>query len=144
MAGDVRALALVAVVAAGCTVELRATTDAAPCAPSPRFFVADVWLPYVDANQCATAGCHAFDGGHGYLRFRAPGNAPDPTTPLSACPAAWRDNYLAATQLVRCDDPLKSRLLTVPEGKADPHPPGVAVMDPGAAELLFSEWVSAP
>ncbi len=137
-------LAALVCLAVGCTVPLGERPDAAPCAPSTSFFVSDFWLGYLDANQCATSDCHAFEGGHGYLRFRAPGNMPDPSAAIADWPAAWRDNYEQAVQLVRCDDPLKSRLLTVPEGKADPHPPGVSVTSPPVAEELFQQWIAAP
>jgi hypothetical protein len=127
---------------AGCVVSPGATSDAAPCAPSPDYFVATVRLDYLDANQCASSGCHAFDDGHGYLRFQPFGDAPPPGTPLASWPSSWRDDYLAAIQLVRCDDALASRLLTVPEGIADPHPPGDSVGDHPGAELIFRTWVS--
>lgn len=141
-----RAVALAAfALAAGCTVPLGSTPDAAPCAPSPAFFASDVWLRYLDANQCATSSCHAFDGGHGYLRFRPPGDPPAPSARLADWPAAWRDNYYAATQLVRCERPLESRLLAVPDGKADPHPAeDFSLVSAGDAEALFQEWVSLP
>ncbi len=136
----------VAGLALGCQVDAGTVPDAAPCRPSPSYFVTDVWLRYLDANQCATPACHGFDGGHGYLRFRPPGTPPDPAAPLDAWPAAWRMNYLAATQLVRCDDPLASRLLTVPEGGADPHPtsPADQVQNHADAEAIFHTWVATP
>ena len=135
---------LLLILAAGCTVPLGTTPDAAPCTPSTRFFVSDFWLGYVDANQCATSDCHAFDTGHGYLRYRAPGNMPDATSPIGDWPQAWRDNYYQSIQLLNCDQPLQSRLLTVPEGKADQHPPGISVTSDVVAEELFQEWIAAP
>jgi hypothetical protein len=138
-----RVVALV-LLGAGCRVELGAVPDAGPCAPSPRYFVSDFWLRYVDANQCATAGCHAQSGGHGYLRYAPPGNAPAATDPFDTWPAAWRANYFESVQLVRCDDPTASRLLTVPEGRADPHPPGDSIDDHAAAEQIFRDWIAAP
>jgi hypothetical protein len=137
-------LALAGLLLGACQVDLGQAPDAAPCAPSPDYFASDVWLRYVDANQCATRTCHAFDDGHGYLRFRPPGNPPAPGSVLSTWPDAWRANYYAAVQLVRCDDPLASRLLTVPEGKADPHRPGVTVEDQAGAEAIFQTWVTQP
>jgi hypothetical protein len=128
----------------GCSVPLGTAPDAAPCMPSTEFFVSDFWLGYVDANQCATSDCHAFEGGHGYLRYRAPGNMPDPKAAISDWPAAWRDNYYESIQLVRCDDALKSRLLTVPLGTSDPHPPGVSVTSEAVADDLFQRWIAAP
>jgi hypothetical protein len=132
--------------AAGCTVDLGAVPDAAPCHPSTSYFVDPLWPQYIDANQCATSACHAFADGHGYFRLRAPGTAPLATAPIDQWPDAWRDNYLASIQLFDCAAPLQSRLLTVPEGKADPHPPGVSV-PPSAqplAESLIQGWATAP
>jgi hypothetical protein len=129
---------------AGCQVSLTGTTDAAPCSPSTRYFASDLWLRYIDANQCATPACHSSTMGHGYLRFDPPGNAPVATTPLSSWPPAWQNNYVQAVQLVRCDQPQKSRLLTVPEGKADPHPPGDSVSEHALADQMFLDWISAP
>jgi hypothetical protein len=128
----------------GCSVPLGARPDAGPCTPSTAFFASDLWLGYLDANQCATSNCHAFDGGHGYLRYKPPGNMPDPMSPITDWPAAWRDNYYESIQLVRCDDPLKSRLLTVPEGKAEPHPPGGVIGWPPQDEDYFQRWIAAP
>ena len=127
----------------GCTVPLGTTPDAAPCRPSTRFFASDFWLGYIDANQCATSDCHAFDGGHGYLRYKPAGDMPDPLSPIDNWPEAWRYNYYQSIQLVRCDDPLKSRLLTVPEGKGDLHPPGMFGWPP-QEEALFQQWIAAP
>jgi hypothetical protein len=138
-----RAAAILAIVC-GCTVSVGDRPDAAPCTPSTEFFVSTMWLGYFDANQCATSNCHAENGGHGYLRFMPPGNMPDPKSPIASWPQAWRDNYYQTIQLVRCDDPLQSRLLTVPEGKADPHPPGVSVLMAPLAEDLFRQWIDAP
>jgi hypothetical protein len=143
-----RAIALAAAfgAGAGCTVDLGAVPDAAPCQPSTRYFVDPLWTQYFDANQCATSACHSFDDGHGYFRLHAPGTAPPAASPLDQWPEAWRDNYLAAIQLFDCASPLESRLLTVPEGKADPHPPGVSVPSSGQplAESLIQGWATAP
>jgi hypothetical protein len=135
---------LVCLLLAGCTVPLGNTPDAAPCAPSTRFFVSDVWPSYIEHNQCATSDCHAFSGGHGYLRYLPAGIAPDPLTTFSDWPSAWQANYHESVQLVRCDDPLQSRLLTVPEGKGDFHPQGDSVDAPAVAEQLFQDWINAP
>ena len=144
LSGHVKRAALLCLLAgAGCTVSVGATPDAAPCAPSTRFFVSDFWFGYIDPNQCATSSCHASDTGHGYLRFAPPGGFLDAATPFAGWPQAWRDNYYQSIQLVRCDAPTESRLLTVPEGRANPHPPGVSVMSPATAEQLFRDWVSA-
>ncbi len=127
-----------------CAVEPGAKPSAGACQPSPTYFAANVWLPYIDANQCATGPCHAQASGHGYLRYVPPGSPPSPGDAFSAWPTAWQLNYWASIQLVRCDQPDASRLLTVPEGKADPHPPGISVQDPGFANQLFIDWLASP
>ena len=137
-------LALLGFLLAGCTVSVGNSPDAGSCLPSTAYFASTFWLGYIDPNQCATSSCHAFDGGHGYLRFRPPGDIPQPGVAFADWPAAWQDNYYQSIQFMRCDQPLQSRLLTVPEGKADPHPPGPSVMTPSEAEQLFQDWVSAP
>jgi hypothetical protein len=127
----------------GCKIDLHIAPDASPCMPSTRYFVDTIWFDYISSYECATSGCHAFSGGHGYLRFHPPATSPDPADPFATWPAAWQENYLAAIQLVRCDLPLASRLLTVPEGKADPHPPGDVVMFQPFVDQMFLAWFSA-
>ena len=138
-----RRLAMLALMAcASCTVDAGAVPDAGACAASPDFFVSDVWPRYLEANRCSTRGCHDFADGHGYLRLRPPEAAPAPGTPLAAWPLGWRENYLSALQLVRCDQPLASRLLTVPEGQSNLHPPGPVVLDRATAASVIEDWVT--
>jgi hypothetical protein len=128
----------------GCQVDAGTVSDAAPCQPSTDVFISDVRLGYFDSNQCAQSGCHASDdSGHGYFRLQPFGTAPTLGTPLGSWPDPWRANYENAIQLVRCDDALQSRLLTVPEAKADPHPvdPADRVQDHVMAEGIFQKWV---
>jgi hypothetical protein len=132
------------VLVAGCKIDLHTAPDAAPCMPSTSYFVSSLYFDYISEYECATSGCHAFSGGHGYLRFQPPAKSPSATDPFDTWPAAWQANYLAAVQLVRCDMPLASRLLTVPEGKADPHPPGNVVTSQPLAEQMFQDWIAAP
>jgi hypothetical protein len=141
-----RAVVALGLLASGCSVDLGVTPDAGPCLASPDYFVSDVFPRYLDANRCgASRECHAFDGGRGYLRLRA-AEVPPPTpgTPPSAWPVGWRENYDSAVQLLRCDQPLASRLLLVPEGQDNLHPPGPVVQDRAAAAMLFDTWVSLP
>jgi hypothetical protein len=141
---SVRSTFLVALVAlAGCTLAPAPAPTDRPCQPGPEFFAQTIWPSYVDPNQCATSNCHDFATGHGYLRYRPPGALLAPGTPFSAWPSAWQDNYYASIQLFRCDSPTASRLLTVPEMMADPHPPGDSVMDHDTAALYFDEWATA-
>jgi hypothetical protein len=138
-----RRLAMLALMtSAACTVDAGAVPDAGACAASPDYFVSDVWPRYLEANRCSTSGCHAFGDGHGYLRLRPPETAPAPGTPLAAWPLGWRENYLSALQLVRCDAPLASRLLTVPEGQSNLHPPGPVVLDRATAASVIETWVT--
>jgi hypothetical protein len=138
-----RGLALLALLGCGaCTIDVGVAPDAGPCPASPDFFVSDVFPFYLQANQCNSAGCHAFEDGHGTLRLRTPGLAPVPGTPLEQWPFDWRENYLSALQLVRCDDPSQSRLLTVPEGQSNLHPPGPVVLDRASARMIITTWVT--
>lgn len=139
-----RRLAPIAVLAcAACTVDIGTRPDGGACATSPDVFVSEVWPRYLVPNQCANRGCHSFENGHGYLRLRMPEDPPPaPGTPLEQFPFAWRENYLSALQLVRCDDPPSSRLLTVPEGIGNLHPPGPVVLDRAAATMAVQRWVT--
>jgi hypothetical protein len=127
---------------AACTVDLGAVPDAGACPASPDFFVSDVYPRYLVPNQCGNSGCHAFNGGHGTLRLRPPETPPAQGTALVDFPTAWRENYLSALQLIRCDQPSLSRLLTVPEGQGNLHPPGPVVLDRNTAALVITRWAT--
>ena len=128
---------------AACTVGNGVLPDAGPCPAKPDYFVSDVWPRYLVANQCNNRGCHDFSDGHGYLRLRPPEDPPPAMgMPLETWPLAWRENYLSTLQLVRCDQPLASRLLTVPEGQSNLHPPGPVVLDRATAATVVETWVS--
>src|SRR5262249_53945817 len=131
-------------VLAGCTIDPGPVPDTAPCAPSPDFFVTDVWPRYLEVNGCPTAGCHDFSDGHGYLRLQPPEAAPAPGLAIAEWPSAWRNNYLPTTQLLRCDAPADSRLLSVPEGVFNLHPPGPVVLDRATANLVIETWIGSP
>jgi hypothetical protein len=127
----------------GCTVDVGVTPDAGACTASPDYFVSDVYPRYLVVNQCGTARCHAFDGGHGLLRLRTPEMpSPAPGQTIDAWPMAWRENYLSAIHLLRCDAPLESRILIVPQGTNNLHPPGPVVLDRATAAQLIQTWVS--
>ena len=127
-----------------CTVGLTAPPDAAACSPSTDFFVSDVFPRYLVSNRCNLSGCHDFATGHGTLRLRPPEAPPAPGTPLTAFPFAWRENYLSAIQPIRCDAPTESRLLTVPEGVGNLHPPGPVVLDRMVAAQVITAWIAGP
>ncbi len=140
-----RWLALLLCTAGACTIDPGAPPDAAACLASPDFFVSDVYPRYLAPNRCGSSGCHAFDGGHGVLRLRTPETpGPTPGQPLDGWPLAWRENYLSTIHLVRCDAPLQSRLLMVPEGQGNLHPPGPVVLDRTTAASLLQTWVTLP
>jgi hypothetical protein len=140
-----RCLPLLLCISAGCTVDPGAAPDTAPCAASPDFFVSDIFPSYLERNQCGNGGCHAFDDGHGVLRLRTPTMPPPAAAqPLAAWDPSWRENYLSAIHLLRCDAPLESRLLTVPEGHGNLHPPGPVVLDRATAAALVQAWVAPP
>jgi hypothetical protein len=141
----IRPVALAALLcSAACTVDLgQSPSDAGACAARADYFVSDVWPRYLAANQCNTAGCHDFNNGHGYLRLHTPEDPPPAAgTPIDAWPIGWRENYLSALQLVRCDQPPASRLLTVPEGQSNLHPPGPVVLDRATAAHVIETWVA--
>jgi hypothetical protein len=136
---------LLSLVLTACTVSAGTAPDAGSCAPSPQFFVSDVYPKYLAPNSCGLAGsCHDFDDGHGYFRLHKPAAAPAPTTPIAEWPASWRENYLAAAQLYDCAHPLDSLLLQIPEGTGDLHPLGPAVLDRGMAATVLQAWTTAP
>src|SRR5437868_2997693 len=138
----IRRLALAATIACtACTIDVGAVPDAGPCGASPDFFVSDVFPRYLVANQCNARGCHDFADGHGYLRLRPPEAPPAPGMTIDTWPLGWRENYLSTIQLLRCDQPLASRLLTVPEGQSNLHPPGPVVRDRATAATLIQTWV---
>ena len=126
-----------------CTIDTGAVPDAAACTASPDYFVSDVYPRYLVPNRCGSSGCHSFDAGHGVLRLRTPElPAPTPGQAIDAWPLAWRENYLTTIHLIRCDAPLQSRLLLVPEGQGNLHPPGPVVLDRATAAFLLQSWVS--
>jgi hypothetical protein len=45
---------------------------------------------------------------------------------------------------MRCDAPLASRLLRVPEGDDNLHPPGPVVLDRATAATVLETWVALP
>ena len=138
-----RWLAAAVLCGAGCRIDVGAAPDAAPCAATPDFYVSDIWPRYLVANQCANRACHDFSDGHGYLRLRVPESPPPaPGTALDEWPLGWRENYLSTIQLVRCDAPESSRLLSVPEGLGNLHPPGPVVRNRAEAAMLFRTWVA--
>jgi hypothetical protein len=140
-----RRLAVAALVGcAACSIDTGAVPDAGACAAKADYFVSDVWPRYLAANQCGSRGCHDFDDGHGYLRLHTPEAAPAVGSTIDVWPIGWRENYLSALQLVRCDQPLASRLLTVPEGQSNLHPPGPVVLDRTLAATLITTWVATP
>jgi hypothetical protein len=130
---------------ASCTLDA-GTTSTVACAPSPSFYVSDVWPRYLVPNLCGNTSCHRFDDGHGVMRFHAvDGDAvPAASTVLSGWPSSWRENYLAAIQYLSCDAPLQSRLITMPEGIGNLHPPGPVVRDRVTARSVIEQWVTAP
>ena len=126
----------------GCTIATGAVPDAGACPANADYFVSDVWPRYLAANRCNTSNCHDFDHGHGYLRLRVPESpAPPAGSTIDTWPVGWRENFLSALQLVDCDTPAQSRILLVPEGQSNLHPPGPVVLDRATAATVISTWV---
>jgi hypothetical protein len=125
-------------------VAIPATPDAGACRGAPDFFVSDVYPRYLAATSCGLAtSCHDFSDGHGYFRLHTPEVAPPKGLTIDRWPVGWRENYLSAIQLLDCTHALSSRLLTVPEGLADPHPPGPVVRDRVTAAEVLQAWVAS-
>jgi hypothetical protein len=138
-----RWLVLLGWLASGCTIDVGTPPDAAACAASPDLFVSSVYPNYLVPNRCGSSGCHSFSDGHGVLRIRDVDNVATPAVgqPLETWPLQWRQSYLSAARLVRCDAPLESRLLVVPEGQGNLHPPGPVVLDRRTANAIIQAWV---
>jgi hypothetical protein len=125
-----------------CTIDAGDVPDAGACPANADYFVSDVWPRYLAPNQCANRGCHDFDDGHGYLRLHVPEAAPPAGSTIDTWPIGWRENFLSALQLVDCDDPTHSRILLVPEGQSNLHPPGPVVLDRKTAATVIETWVA--
>jgi hypothetical protein len=113
------------------------------CDVPPAFFVSDVWPNYFAAYGCGKSDCHDASAGHGFFRLQSVAGVPtpNPTDPVSSWPTAWAANLLAVERNVSCNNPTSSLVLVVPEGRGEPHPPGVIVTDPASADALFSQWL---
>ena len=111
-------------------------------APAP-FFVSDVWPMYFDMYTCGRSDCHDASSGHGFFRLQDVSSvaAPMPATPINQWPTQWSANLSAVQQNVSCANPTGSVVLVVPEGRGQPHPPGVIVTDPTSANALFTMWL---
>jgi hypothetical protein len=127
-----------------CTIDVGRVPDAAPCAASPDVFVQSVWPRYLAASSCGLQGCHDFSDGHGYFRLRQPEIPPFPGLAVADWPTAWRENYLATIQLLDCQNPARSRVLVIPEGEGNLHPPGPVVRDRATALAVLQAWVAGP
>ena len=139
----IRSLLVAALFGSGaCTINTGAVPDAGACPANADYFVSDVWPRYLAANQCSTPRCHDFKDGHGYLRLHVPETpAPLAGSTIDTWPIGWRENFLSALQLVDCDTPTQSRILLVPEGQSNLHPPGPVVRDRATAATVISTWV---
>jgi hypothetical protein len=149
-----QAALLLALGAAGCGI-----VDAGPptgppqgCNASPSFFVEHTWPEYLDrypssGQGCGQASCHDAQSGQGYFRLSSVAAAPafDDHQPTSAWPDAWRSNLMSAARLLNCSDPISSLLLTVPEGRGQPHPPGdvVGATNHDTANQVIQDWANA-
>jgi hypothetical protein len=119
------------------------TGPPAGCNAKAPFFVSDVWPKYFDAYMCGKSDCHDASSGHGYFRLQSLASVtpPNPMDSLALWPEAWRANLRAVEQNVSCGNPTSSLVLTVPEGRGQPHPPGTVVTDPAGADALFRMWL---
>jgi hypothetical protein len=119
------------------------TGPPAGCNAPPAYFVSDVWPKYFDLYTCGKSDCHDASAGHGYFRLQSVAAlvAPQPTDPVVLWPPEWSANLRSVQHNLSCANPTTSAVLAVPEGRAQPHPPGVTVLDPAAADDLFRTWL---
>jgi len=143
-AAGVRLKILIAIAFGACVPAAGDRPDGGTCHPSPRFFATDIYPRYLDFNGCGRNACHAAAVGGGYFRLNYVLDAPVTQPNVDLWPEGWRENYYSAVQLVRCDDPLQSRLLTKPAGLSDPHPGGNTVSNLAEAQDLFRRWIPTP
>jgi hypothetical protein len=128
---------------AACTVDPGPDTGPPQtCTKQPAYFVSTAWPQYFDRYQCGQSNCHDASSGHGYFRLQDVSAvvAPQPTDPVALWPMQWSDNLRAVEHNMSCSSPLTSAVLAVPEGNAQPHPPGDVIGDHVAAEMLFEMW----
>jgi hypothetical protein len=118
----------------------------AGCNAPPAFFVTDVWPQFFAAYGCGASDCHDSVSGHGYFRLQnvAAVAAPDPNSPISSWPDAWRANLMNVQANVSCSSPTSSPVLLVGSGRGQPHPPGNVVTDIPGADQLFATWLGSP
>jgi len=135
------ALAASAVVACE-TVDLGPPpADVNACRPSQQFFVDEIWPNFLaqDYNgvHCYDANCHG-GASNNSLRLTVPLTAA--TIPLSA---EWYDNYIAATQQMKCTNVAASLLLEKPT-TIQPHIGNKLIEPDGPEALLVTRWISEP
>lgn len=131
--------------AAGCGV-VDVGPDTGPpagCNAPPQFFVSDVWPRYFERYTCGKSDCHDSAKGRGSFRLQSLMGVPTPapTDSLASWPTQWRENLRSVQRVLNCANPLASQVLTVPSGRAQPHPPGVSVTDIPDADALFTQWL---
>jgi hypothetical protein len=138
-------LALLAIALSGCQVAAGTTPDAGACLASGDVFIQRVQPDFLVPLGCGTErDCHDFARGHGTLRLRPWESSPALGTPVAEWPIGWRTNYLSAIQQLDCEDGSQSRLLLIPMGSGNIHPPGPVISDRPAATAVIEAWVAAP
>jgi hypothetical protein len=146
MRGALVSLLLGALVAADVACE---TVDLGPppadvnaCRPSQQFFVDQIWPNVLSKDyngmHCTDATCHG-GASNNSLRLLIPIN-PTPAVPLTM---EWYDNYISATQQMKCTNVAASLLLEKPT-TIQPHL-GNKLFEPEGPEAgLIKMWISQP
>jgi hypothetical protein len=139
-----RILAIAALVSLGAceTVDLGTPpADVNACEPGQQWFIDQVWPSFLGADyngvHCYDSNCHG-PSPKGQLALVVP--AEPGTIPF---PADWANNYISASNLMSCSDPMDSRLLLLPEG-AQVHGGGMLIMPNGPEATLVEQWVTMP
>jgi len=116
--------------------------DVNACRPSQQFFADQIWPNVLSKDyngmHCTDATCHG-GASNNSLRLLIPIN-PTPPVPLTM---EWYDNYISATQQMKCTNVAASLLLEKPT-TIQPHL-GNKLFEPEGPEAgLIKMWISQP
>jgi hypothetical protein len=142
-AGAVTELALLIVLATGCTTVDLGTppADVNACRPSQQYFIDEIWpnvlsVAYGD-KHCNDPQCHNSSAGR-------PLTLVDPTNAAAIpLPTDWSNNYRSTTEQMNCANVASSALLLFPTGQR-PHGGGTLFPSDGNEATLIKAWITAP
>ena len=116
--------------------------DVNACRPSQQFFADEIWPNVLSKDyngvHCTDATCHG-GASNNSLRLLIPIN-PTPAVPLTV---EWYDNYISATQQMKCTNVAASLLLEKPT-TIQPHIGNKLIEPDGPEAALVKMWISQP